>query len=185
MMTLVSIVRDPNFVRVAAILRVPLRSAAWRSDHQINFWPLFDTFDRTTASAGFDRNDVLGAFGDLMRAIASADERLAYTEDDIAWFLGVLDGEYPQTTIAMLKAFAAASDVMVTADELASITGDGRSTWRLRAQRIPGALVKGKTWLFPKSVLVAMNMLTEEQAKAFDGVNHDGVFGEINIEGNE
>lgn len=128
-----TIIREPGFVRVAALIRVPFTSMAWRQAHpEVPFWTLLRAFDHATKQddtrRGIDREAALASFVDLMLPIASADDRLRYSVDDVNWFVSVLESPDAATTLAMLKAYASAPSVRSPLTEGANATQEGEST---------------------------------------------------------
>ena len=161
-MTVLEIINEPGFQRIAAILRVPFWSLSWKREHpDVPFWTLWRNIEMSE-----DREDVLETLTDALMQIANATERLRYNTEDMEWLVRTLDEENWQTWIAMLLAFASAPDVLYAPSELASVTSIAESTWRKYAATgfVIGSIKKGKQWLLPKSVLVAQGLLTQEQA---------------------
>lgn len=150
------ILKNPHFNNLAAIVRVPFLSHDWKKQHpQVPFWTLISNFDRATKS--LNKVEIIEAFTSLFFALTTADERLSYSEDDLNWFVGVLDGDPSDAlvTLSMFKAWFSAPTALVTPTEIAEQTGTNESTWRNQAAdgEIPGAIKKGKQWLIPVSVL--------------------------------
>lgn len=153
------ILENPHFNNLAAVVRVAFLSKSWRKEYaQVPFWTLVDHFQEVTPlTVQWDKSAVAIAFTDLITAIAGADGRLrmSYSEQDLAWFLSVLDSEHHKVIIKMLQAWYSAPDELLTPQEVADATGTHESGWRNKAAagEIPGSFKKGKTWLLPRSVL--------------------------------
>lgn len=153
------IIRNPHFNNLAAIIRVSFDTSWQRSHAGTPFWTLQDKFLATIAPdlPQIDRGEVVRTFTDMIVALVKADDRLTYTEDDLKWFVEILDrpvGE-AKAILHMLSAWWSAPDTMLTPVEVAEKTGTAESTWRNKAAagEIPGAVKKGKQWLLPLSVL--------------------------------
>lgn len=150
------ILANPHFNNLAAIVRVPFLSDTWKKQHpNVSFWTLINNFDHATMP--LRKVDAIEAFTALFLALTTADTRLSYTEADMDWFVGVLDGDAAESVVilSMFKAWFSAPDAMLTPAEIAAQTGTNESTWRNKAAsgEIAGAVKKGKQWLLPVSVL--------------------------------
>lgn len=167
------IIYGEHFNNLAIILNIPFHSQQWRNEHSVPFWTLWDQFNKVTPVDGrYNKHDVIKAFTDLLFDVTSADPLLLwYTEDDLKWFVSVLDGPRPNLVINLFKAWVAATHAFVTPAELAGITGLTAANWRNRAagQRgykpIPGCRKAGKDWLIPLAVLQAQGDVPREYGR--------------------
>lgn len=169
-----AIIKHPNFVRISAIIRMPFWSHNWKRAHpDVPFWSLLDDVKKPLQIG--NREEVFGALSGLLREIADATERLRYSIDDMDWLVRTLDKPDWTTTIWLLMAYASAPDTLYSSAELAAVTETAESTWRKYAANgaVPGAVKKGKQWLLPKSVLIAQELLTPEQAMRIPTVERD------------
>jgi len=158
-MKFTEVLRNPHFNNLAAIIRVPFQSDHWRRDHAgVPFWLLVNAFsDAVSTETPLDKKRVANEFMALVIALTQADERLVYTEDDLDWFVSVVDmsdGE-AKAILNLFKAWFAAPDATLTPSEIAQQTGTVSSGWRNKAAagEFPGAQKRGDTWLIPVSVL--------------------------------
>jgi hypothetical protein len=152
------ILKDPHFNNLAAIIRVPTLSQTWREEHlEVPFWTLLDELSDVKTEEAFatNRQEFVIRFRRFLVTLTTADSRLAYTEDDLAWFVQVMDGQHALVIASLLLAWSSAPDTLLTPAEIAAATGTAESTWRNKAAAgaIPGAVKKGKQWLLPRSVL--------------------------------
>jgi len=152
------ILQNPHFNNLAAIIRVPFNSEHWRKEHnEVPFWTLLDELSEVKTEEHFatNRAEFVNRFGAFLVTLTTADERLAYGEEDLAWFIEQMDGEHALPIISLLFAWFSAPDVTLTPVEVAEITNTAESTWRNKAAAgdIPGAVKRGKQWLLPRSVL--------------------------------
>jgi len=151
------ILNNPHFNNLGAIIRVPFQSPEWRRGHSgVPFWNLNKAFvDATPIDGPWNTADVISSFTTLITSISTADPHLTYTEDDINWFVAMLDSEEHKAVVKMFQAWYSAPDTMLTPAEVAAATGTAESTWRNKAAagHIPGAEKKGKQWLLPRSIL--------------------------------
>lgn len=157
---------NPHFCNLAAIIRWPFQSLAWkRKNPEVQFWSLIGALD-DASKLPFDKERWLMALADLLVAIAKADSWLSYTTDDLEWIVGQMDGPYPATVASMFMAWFSAPDEMLTPAEIAEATGIAESNWRNKAAAglVPGASKKGKQWLLPCSVVCSQ--LSPEKAVA-------------------
>lgn len=162
---LMDILNQPNFQRVAAVLRVPFWGISWRKQHaDLPFMTLWGNSNSALDIA--DRDGTLAALVSIITAVAQADERLRTSVDDMKWLATAFDAEHWVTTIALLLAYASAPDVLFTPSELAAVTASAESTWRRYAAEgiVIGSIKKGKQWLLPQSILLSQQLLTKEQA---------------------
>lgn len=156
-MNYLDILRNEHFNNIAAIVRVPFQSANWRDSHVMPFWSRLAELDKLRAT--IDKKDGKSAFvtrfcGFLLE-LTEVDPRLAYTQDDLAWFIESMDSDQAMPIAALLFAWFSAPDEMLTPAEVAARTETHESGWRNKAAagEIPGAIKKGKQWLLPRSVL--------------------------------
>lgn len=154
------ILDNEHFQRLAALIRVPFGSAAWRAARkELPFWTLWNDFDKVTKPdvGKLNKPQVIERFTALITRIVEADPHLRYDESDVEWFVSILDGDQQRALaiLNMLKAYASARDRVVSTNQLAAATATDDSTWRKRciAGEIPGARKLGKTWLMPVAVL--------------------------------
>lgn len=151
------ILEDPHFNNLAAIIRVPFLSHSWKKQHaSVPFWALIQNLSSVTpGEAGWNKEQVLAAFTDLLLEITTADTRLSYTPEDVKWFVETLDSDSHKAVISMLQAWYSAPGQLVTPAEIAEQTGSAESTWRNKAANgeLPGSIKKGKQWLIQASVL--------------------------------
>lgn len=152
------ILKNPHFNNIAAIVRIPFLSATWRDKHiDVPFWTLLDNLNDVKTAEFFatNRQEFTTQFCQLLVTLTTADPRLAYTEDDLIWFIAVMDSEHALAIISLLFAWFSAPDTLLTPVEIADATGTAESTWRNKAAagKIPGAIKKGKQWLLPRSIL--------------------------------
>ena len=169
----VDIIRSPHFNRFAALIRVPTWGYWWKQHHaDVPFWMLLKGVTDLTSDEQFaqDKTPWLAAFVRLVTAITQADERLFYTEEDMDWLAGVLDGPDALVTASLLLAFGTAPDQYVTPVEVAMATDSAESSWRNKAAAgdIPGALKKGKQWLLPLSGLRAIGVAPDALLRAHE-----------------
>lgn len=153
------ILKNPHFNTLAAIIRVPHLSQIWRDKHnEVPFWSLIDGLDDVKDLSDFA--EFVNRFCELLVTLTTADSRLAYTEEDLAWFVEAMDSKHAHVIASLLLAWASAPDTMLTPAEIAEATGTSNSQWRNKAAagQIPGAIKKGKQWLLPRSVLRAQGI---------------------------
>lgn len=172
-MKFTTIITDPHFNNLAAIIRWPFRSHDWKKRHtaEVPFWLLIEALDKANAQP-FNKERWLVALSELLVAITKADPWLSYTTEDLEWMVEQLDGPYGATVASMFMASFSAPDEMLTPAEIAEATGTAESSWRNKAaaHQIPGATKKGKQWLLPRSVV--MSQLSPEQAEALRQIKH-------------
>ena len=161
-----NILHNEHFNNFAAIIRAAYHSKQWQARTGVPVWTLVRNFDQATApdlGKQMDKADVLDAFTALVTALAAADGRLVYSQDDMDWFISVLDSPSPLVPLNMLKAWFSAYDQMLTPAEVAEQTGTAESTWRNKAAagEFPGAQKKGKQWLLPVSVLRSRGLISK------------------------
>jgi len=154
------ILRNEHFNNLAAIIRVPFWSEAWRKQYNgVPFWSMLNDLNEIKTEQHFSQNraEFVARFCDLISSVTIADSNLDYTEADLAWFIQAMDDEHALAIASLLLAWASAPDELLTPAEVAEITGTADSTWRNKAAagEIPGAVKKGKQWLLPRSVLRA------------------------------
>ncbi|RME24439.1 MAG: hypothetical protein D6800_08675, partial [Candidatus Zixiibacteriota bacterium] len=134
MNTYTEILRNPSFVRLAAILR-RLHTPGWRSRHRgVPANALIDAMRTALDPDAFTRAGVLDTITMALYAVADTDQSgaLRPTTEDIAWLVHILDGE-PDRALAvlwLLLAYSSAPDENVTPEEAAALTGMAASTWR-------------------------------------------------------
>ena len=76
------ILKNPHFNNLAAIIRIPHQSQDWREAHAtIPFWKLIDELSNTP-----DATEFLNQLCNLLVMLTKSDERLTYSEADLAWF---------------------------------------------------------------------------------------------------
>jgi len=152
------ILKSDHFNNLAAIIRVPFLSEHWRKEHdEVPFWSLLDELNEVKTEEYFatNRAEFVNRFCAFLVTLTAADERLTYSEEDLVWFIEVMDSEHALSIISLLFAWFSAPDTMLTPTEVAAATGTAESGWRNKAAAglIPGAVKKGKQWLLPRSVL--------------------------------
>lgn len=169
------IIYQENFNNLAIIFNIPFHSWKWRRDHgEVPFWSLWNQFDKVTPAGDmeYNKHDVIRAFTDLLFSVTNADPLLLwYTEDDLKWFVSVLDGPRPHLYMNLFKAWVSATHTYLTPAELEEITGLTASNWRNRARGergykpIPGCRKPGKDWLIPLAVLQAQGDVSREYGR--------------------
>jgi len=103
------ILRNPHFNNLAAIIRQPFLSKQWRREHSaVPFWQILDGLNKAKEAQA---KEFVIVFCDLLSKLAAADFSLAYTIDDLAWFINAMDGEHALTVASLLLAYASASEV--------------------------------------------------------------------------
>jgi hypothetical protein len=152
------ILRNPHLNNLAAIIRVPFRSEQWRKHHvEVPFWTLLNELNQVRTEKAFasNRQEFVKRFCAFLVTLTQADPRLFYTDDDLQWFIEVMDSDHALVIISLLFAWFSAPDTMLTPAEAAEISDVAESTWRNKAAagEIPGAFKKGKQWLLPQSVI--------------------------------
>lgn len=162
------ILRNPHFSQFSALLSVPFRSYQWRHRNpEVPFWTLWENCTKLLNDARFahkeSTQEFLHAFTDLITAITHADQKLFYRQEDLLWLVQVLDGDRALVTMAMLFAYASASDTYLTPVQVAEATGTSESLWRNRAaaNEIIGAHKAGKQWLFSRAALRAYGVMVD------------------------
>ena len=110
-----------------------------------------------------DKQEILVRFLALINAMHEADEQVTWSEDNLRWFVELLDSDAARTVLSLLLAFASAHDEWLTPAEIAGMTNTAESGWRNKAAagEIPGAYKKGKQWLIPAHTLRALGILRE------------------------
>lgn len=152
------ILNHPSFQNIAAVIRVPFRSAYWRQQHpDVPFWTLLD--DLTKLPGGPTHPNWLSRWTELQVALAEADSSLVLSTEDVSWLLAWTEykpADEAIAVVAMLYAYASAPDETLTPAEIAAATGTAESTWRNKAAagEIAGAVKRGKQWLIPERVLI-------------------------------
>lgn len=164
------ILHGKEFNNLAAILRLAFHAKPHphvdlyrRLKSEVPFWSLWQQFCKTTPiECNWNKSEVVVSFTNMILAITKAvPEIIWYTEDDLAWFVGVPDSENACVTIQMFKAWVSADDTYLTPGQIAEITNTSESNWRNRAagqpgyKPIPGCKKPGKDWLLPLTVLQA------------------------------
>ena len=152
------ILKNEHFNNLAAIIRVPFLSEQWRKEHsEVPFWSLLDELNEVKTEEHFatNRAEFVNRFCAFLVTLITADERLSYSEEDLAWFVETMDSEHALPIISLLFAWFSAPDTLLTPAEVAASTDTAESGWRNKAAAglIPGAVKKGKQWLLPRSVL--------------------------------
>ena len=157
------ILHNPHFNNLASIVRVPFWSKDWKEQHaRVPFWTLIDNLKKVTPlDPAWNKTEVMVALTKLLVSLTEADERLSYTEEDLAWLVETLDSDNHKTIIMLWMAWFSASDTMLTPVEIAEKTGTSESQWRNKAAagEFPGAVKSGGTWQIPKSILRSLNIL--------------------------
>ena len=104
-------INHPSFQNIAATLRVPFRSTAWRDAHPaIPFWTLWN--DLVNLPGHNQHPDWLGRWTALQSALAEADADLVLSTTDVTWLLSWLEHEpaaEATAVVAMLYAYASAA----------------------------------------------------------------------------
>jgi len=167
------ILNNNHFNNLAAIIRIPCQSEDWRRQHpEMAFWNQVDGLNKIKTEQHFakDRAEFVSRFCEFLTSLTETDPRLAYTADDLAWFVGAMDTPEALIISSLLFAWFSAPDTMLTPVEVASITGTAESTWRNKAAsgNVPGAIKKGKQWLLPASVLRAQGIIANIPRQADD-----------------
>lgn len=156
------ILRNEHFNNIAAIVRVPFQSSSWRDNHvAMPFWTRLEELDKLRAVLGKkDSKAFVAQFCRFLAELTESDPRLVYTQEDLAWFIKIMDSDQAESITALLFAWFSAPDEMLTPAEVAGRTGTHESGWRNKAAagNIPGAIKKGKQWLLPRSVLRARGL---------------------------
>jgi len=143
----------------------------WRQAHPATFWVAWDRLTSNPHTVGLtkplDANGMIPSDAvvvDMMTVltgIAEADPRLAlWSMDDLAWLTSALAGEYRSFVLTLLSFYARVpSSDYLTPVEAEEVTGVVAATWRKRAGHglVPGAVKKGKQWLLPRAVALAMS----------------------------
>jgi len=154
------ILRDENFVEMAAFVRTPFRSAGWRNSRPE--FPFHTKWNRVVAlcrmdNAPWDKSAVVVAWSDLLLGITTSNPHKlrTYSTNNYEWLLSVIDSDQHKVIIGLLLAAISAPVSLWTPAELEEVSGVHAVTWRQRAQagKIPGAIKKGKTWLLPSDGL--------------------------------
>lgn len=152
------IVNHPSFQNIAAALRVPFRSTAWRDEHpHVAFWTLCNAL--VDLPGAIQHPDWLSRWTDLQVALAEADADLALAEADVTWLLSWLEHEPASeatAVVTLLYAYASAPDEMMTTAEIAAATATAESGWRNNAAagNLPAAAKRGKQWLIPERFFI-------------------------------
>ena len=153
------VIKNPHFVALAAILRVPFSSLHWRRKHpQVPFWTLNENLSKAIhVDTPLNRDQVVKAISEILVSVTEADPTLCYTPEDLDWLFSWLDQDdtVAKAVFSLLMAYYSAEAEFLTPAEAAERTGTAESTWRNKAAagKIPGAIKKGKQWLLPVSVL--------------------------------
>ena len=166
-------INDPHFQNLAAVLGVPYRMYRWRQEHAtVPFWTLHEALEKALAASKIDGdgNRVVSAFLTLLTEVRAADPHLAYSEDDMTYFLGACDDHGAALMVGMLIAYASAREDYHTPAEIAAATGTAESGWRNKAAAgdFPGSLKKGKQWLIPASLLRARGIALRNPDEEYD-----------------
>lgn len=148
------VLKNEYFNNIAAIIRVPFRSVAWREEHaQFPFWPRIKQLDKLKSPQLFndDKQAFIDEFMLFLADLTQTDPRLTYTTEDLAWFLHTMSSDHALAIASLLFAWFSAPDEMLTPADMAECTGMAASTWRNKAAagEVPGAIKKGKQWLIP------------------------------------
>lgn len=157
------VLKNKHFNNLAAIVRVAFLSPEWKKKHpEVPFWLLVDNLKKLTQiEMDWNKQAVIVAATDLLVAITMADDRLSYAEDDLQWLIAMIDSAEYKTIFTLWMAWFSAQDEMLTPAEVAEQTGTSESQWRNKAAagEIPGAAKSGGTWMLPRSVLRAKEVI--------------------------
>jgi hypothetical protein len=136
--SLTDILRNQHFLRYAAILSLAMMPE-WREQHPevpsvsgtINF-RLSKLNKSILSGATSIKYDFLMEWSRLFAQISEVDSKLQYTEDDLAWFIGVLDrdADIARLTFSMLFATAFTPQEWISLQKASQITGKAESTLR-------------------------------------------------------
>lgn len=120
--------RNPHFNNIAAIIREPLRSPAWRRAHpDVPFFALHDALVKAIQT--LNREQIIDAMTQMIVSLTESDDRIHFSTDDLDWVVAVLDGNESdaRATLAMLQAWWSAPDDYVTPAQVAEATGTSES----------------------------------------------------------
>lgn len=168
-MIALELLQHPSMRRIAAVLRVAM-SHEWQAEYpETTFWAAWQRLTDKHYRQGGQVHPTLqdNAVSDIcvvLAGIVQADSRLSlYTEDDLRWLTSEIAGERGSLMLTMLVmlAYTTPSNEWMTPVEVAEATDTADSGWRNKAAAggIPGAILKGKQWLLPRSILEAMGVL--------------------------
>lgn len=169
--TLTDILTNEHFQSIAAVIR----GARYSDAHA----PIEDAYAALVkATRPYKPDEWLDKFSKLQLEIGDQFPHMRPTTEDIAWLVRVLDGDRPETTLAMLIAYASAPEERMTPAEIAAATGTAESGWRSKAAagELPGSIKKGKQWLIPKRYAVARPNGRQEQDVIADAASPTGLW---------
>lgn len=167
-MRLSEILNNRHFCNLVSIIRIPLRSYDWQGENpEVRFSSRIFHLESLMTKKRFEdqsgRNEFTQLFLRLLKDIKLADDRLRYTNEDIQWFVQIMEQEHALVTMSMLLASAHAEDQYMSPPEIAAQTGTSESNWRNKAAAgdFPGAYKQGRVWLIPYSVLRSRGIIEE------------------------
>lgn len=167
---------NPHFNQFVALLRRAM-SQHWRQRHP-EVPSVRATLDYRLMKLAHDiskspiiKQDFLEEWVKLFASLIEADPRLYYRQEDMDWFLDVLDGEYATVTMSMLFAAASSRTEFVTPTQVAEATNTAESTWRNKSARgdfIGAWKVNSHQWLIPVASLRAYGVTVDLSGQALD-----------------
>lgn len=102
------ILANPHFKTLAAVIRKPFWSKEWRQSHSaVPFWQLLENVNE---AKDLGHADVTTRFCELLTALAIADRTLTYTEEDLTWFVEMMDSSEALAIVSLLLAYASAPE---------------------------------------------------------------------------
>jgi len=169
--TLTDILTNEHFQSIAAVIR----GARYSDAHA----PIEDAYAALVkATRPYKPDEWLDKFSDLQLKIGEQFPDMRPTNEDIVGLVRGLDGERPETTMAMLFAYASAPEERMTPAEIAAATGTAESGWRNKAAagELPGSIKKGKLWLIPKRYAAARSNGSQRQDVISDPASPTGLW---------
>ena len=100
------ILKNAHFQTLSSIIRVPFQSQEWRKTHPLPFWQQLKSLNEALSTKNI--HAFVSQLCGLLATLTNADADLAYTEDDLAWFITQMDGEHASAIASLLLAYASA-----------------------------------------------------------------------------
>lgn len=162
----IELLNHPSMQRLGTILNVAM-SREWQQAHPATtYWGAWDRLAGRKYGRGgrYHPSVITNVIRDIhtvFDGIIAADPRLDLaTPADFAWLEEQLSGERGTLTLSLLlvHAYTPSGDDWLTPVEAAELTKTAESGWRNKAAagEIPGAVKKGKQWLLPRQIVLAM-----------------------------
>lgn len=107
-------IHDEHFQALAAVFAPGYHSRDWRKQHShIPFWERTNDLASVMTEQHFaqDRHEFISRFCALLSEVVATDENLAYTDEDLQWFVKQMDEPHALAVASLLLAYASAPEV--------------------------------------------------------------------------